>query len=434
MNIVKNTYQMICKNCKKKKLSKVFILGNQPISSVFYDKPKKNLKKYSLDLYKCKSCNLVQFKNLPPLNEMYGQTYGYNTSLSPLMVNHMKNKYKIINKKFNNLLKGKLLDIGSNDGTFLNFFSKKKSLELYGIDPSSEKFISNYNKKINIIVDFFSKKNLLKKIQNSDLLNKFNLITSYAMFYDVDNPNSFCRDIEKLLTNKGIWIVEFSYLPLLFENLTYDQICHEHVTYYSLTTFNNIIKNNGMKIIDVSFNEINGGSIEVVCAKRNNKIKTSKIVENTFKNESKINYNIFKLFQTRVNNTKKTLLEFLKNINKKDIIGYGAATKGNIVLNHLGITGKHISYICDANKYKYNRYTPGSNIKIISKQKMRKKNPKYLLVLIWSFRSEVIKQELNYIKNGGKLVFHLPIFHIIDKSNYKNYLYKNFKSLSYSIY
>ena len=125
-------------------------------------------------------------------------------------------------------------------------------------------------------------------------------------------------------------------------------------------------------------------------------------------------------------------MKFLK-LGKK-IFLYGASTKGNIVLNHLGITGKHISYICDANKYKYNRYTPGSNIKIISKQKMRKKNPKYLLVLIWSFRSEVIKQELNYIKNGGKLVFHLPIFHIIDKSNYKNYLYKNFKSLSYSIY
>ena len=134
MNIVKNTYQMICKNCKKKKLSKVFILGNQPISSVFYDKPKKNLKKYSLDLYKCKSCNLVQFKNLPPLNEMYGQTYGYNTSLSPLMVNHMKNKYKIINKKFNNLLKGKLLDIGS------------KKMQL--VKPSSSALLINFGFKI----------------------------------------------------------------------------------------------------------------------------------------------------------------------------------------------------------------------------------------------------------------------------------------------
>ena len=103
------------------------------------------------------------------------------------------------------------------------------------------------------------------------------------------------------------------------------------------------------------------------------------------------------------------------------------------MLNHLKLTNKNLSFICDANPFKLNRYTPGSNIKIISKKEMRKRNPKYLLVLIWSFRSEVIRQEINYIKKGGKLVFHLPIFHIIDKSNYKKYLNSNFNSMSYSI-
>ena len=143
--------------------------------------------------------------------------------------------------------------------------------------------------------------------------------------------------------------------------------------------------------------------------------------------------NIFNLFQDRVENVKKTLLEFLKNISPKHIMGYGASTKGNIVLNHLNLTKKNLSFICDANSFKFNRYTPGSNIKIISKKQMRKRNPKYLLVLIWSFRSEVIKQEINYIKKGGKLIFHLPIFHIVDKSNYKKYLKSNFDSMSYSI-
>ena len=143
--------------------------------------------------------------------------------------------------------------------------------------------------------------------------------------------------------------------------------------------------------------------------------------------------NIFNLFQDRVDNVKKTLSEFLKNISPKDIMGYGASTKGNIVLNHLKLTEKNLSFICDANPFKFNRYTPGSNIKIISKKEMRKRNPKYLLVLIWSFRSEVIKQEINYLKRGGKLVFHLPILHIIDKSNYKKYLKSDFDSMSYSI-
>jgi NDP-4-keto-2,6-dideoxyhexose 3-C-methyltransferase len=188
-----------------------------------------------------------------------------------------------------------------------------------------------------------------------------------------------------------------------------------------------------MKLIDLSFNEINGGSIEVICVKNDSKIKPKPIVEKIFKEEARISKNIFNLFQDRVDNVKKTLLEFLKNIPPKDIMGYGASTKGNIVLNHLGITNKNLPLICDTNSFKFNRYTPGTNIKIVSKKDMRKRNPKYLLVLIWSFRSEVIKQELSYIKKGGKLIFHLPIFHIVDKSNYKRYLKSNFNSMSYSI-
>ena len=425
---------MICKNCKSKKLKKVFKLGKQPISSVFFKKPKKKLKSYSLDLFKCDNCKLVQFSKLPPLSDMYGQTYGYNTSLSPLMVNHMREKYNSINKNYTKLIKGQILDIGSNDGTFLNFFKNKKKLNLFGIDPSAKKFFQNYKKNTHVIIDFFSKKNLFNYFKKNNISNKkFNLITSYAMFYDVEDPNSFCKDIFSLLNKDGLWILEFSYLPLLFRNLTYDQICHEHVMYYSLSTFQKVINKNGLKVVDLSFNEINGGSIEVICAKKNSKYRPKKIVKQTLHEEEKISENIFQLLQERVNNVKKSLVEFLKNINAKDIIGYGASTKGNIVLNHLKLSKRNISYICDANPYKFNRYTPGTNIEIISKKEMRKRNPKYLIVLIWSFRSEVIKQEIDYIKKGGKLIFHLPIFHIIDKYNYRQYINSDFKSMSYNI-
>lgn len=424
---------MICKNCKKKNLSKVFKLGKQPISSIFYTKKVNKLRKYSLDLFKCKNCQLVQFKSLPPLKDMYGLSYGYNTSLSPLMVNHMRKKANFLKLNYKQILGGQVLDIGSNDGTFLNFLKNLKGIKLYGMDPSSKKFLKNYKKNITVIVDFFSKKKLLENLSPEQAKKKFNIITSFAMFYDIEDPNSFCKDIYDLLNKDGIWVVEFSYLPLLFKNLTYDQICHEHVTYYTLTTFNKILKNNNMKAVDLSFNEINGGSIEVICAKKNSKIKPNRIIKKILSEEKKINQNIFNFFQDRVNNAKKTLLEFLKNIPGKDIIGYGASTKGNIVLNHLKFSNKNLSYICDANPFKFNRYTPGTNIKIISKCEMRKLKPKYLLVLIWSFRSEVIKQEINYLKKGGKLVFHLPILHIIDKTNYKKYLRSNFNSMSYSI-
>ena len=426
---------MYCKNCNKNKLDKIVKLEKQPISSVFFKKKKFNLKKYSLDLYQCRFCKLVQFSKLPPLSDMYGQTYGYRTSLSNLMINHMKNKFKKISKNKKIFKKGScILDIGSNDATFLNFFAKKKDLNLYGIDPSSAKFSKFYSKRINLITDFFSYENFKKKInKEKNIKNQFSLITSFAMFYDVDNPNSFCKDIVKLLNTDGEWISEFSYFPLLLKNLTYDQICHEHVTYYTLTTFKNIIEKNGLKILDVSFNEINGGSIEITCCKKTNKKKPNyKKINAIINDEKKIDKHSYERLNMRIENTKKTLQSFISSIGKKNIIGYGAATKGNIVLNQCKFTEKDIPFICDANPYKFGKFTPGSNIPIISKDKMRKIKPKYLLVLIWSFRREVIRQEKKYIENGGSLVFHLPILHIVDKSNYKKYLNKDFKAFSFS--
>ena len=426
---------MKCKNCKSKKLEKILHLGSQPISSVFHNKKKNNLKKYPLNLFKCRSCDLIQFSKLAPLKDMYGSTYGYRTSLSKYMINHMKEKYLKLNKGSFLKKNSSILDIGSNDGTFLNFFAnnRNRKLKLFGMDPSSFKFKNNYNKKINLISDYFSKKKLDRYCRELGLDEKFDLITSYAMFYDIEDPNSFSKDIFNCLKKNGVWALEFSYFPLLLKNLTYDQICHEHVTYYTLNTFQKIAKKNGFKILDISFNEINGGSIEVICGKKDgiHKQKTEKI-NKILEKEKKINEESYKNLGYRIENTKQILKLLLKNIKKNDIVGYGASTKGNIVLNHCDINSKDLAYICDANPYKLGRYTPGSNIKIISKEKMRKIRPKYLLVLIWSFRSEVIKQEINFLKKGGKLIFHLPMLHIIDKNNYRDFLKKDFSSFSYS--
>ena len=427
---------MECRNCRTVLFNKILKLKPQPISSVFLQKKNNNLKKYPLDLYECNKCKLVQFGLLAPLGDMYGTTYGYRTSLSKYMVSHIRHKFENIIKS--NLLRSNdyILDIASNDATFLNFFSNmpKKNFRLFGVDPSAEKFKSFYAKKINLFIDFFSfkfaKELLLKKI----LKKRFKLITSFAMFYDVEDPNGFCKGIYNLLDKSGKWISEFSYFPLLLQNLTYDQICHEHVTYYTLTTFKNIVEKNKLQIQDINFNEINGGSIEVTCTKigskhKINKQKINKILEL----EKKIDSNSYDQLQKRMDNVKHILKLLLSNISKNEIIGYGASTKGNIVLNHCGITNNHMKYICDSNQEKHGKFTPGSNIKIISKEEMRKIKPKYLLVLIWSFRKEVIRQELKYIKNGGTLIFHLPILHIVNKSNYKKFLVDDFKTFSFNL-
>ena len=414
---------MKCRNCKKNSFSLISKIGDQPISSIFLEK-KRYIKNYSLNLFECNYCKLIQLSKIPGLQDMYGSTYGYKTSISGLMVKHLKNKFNRIKKLKILQQNPNILDIGSNDGTFLNFFANDlKKKNLIGIDPSANAFTNSYNKKIKVIVNFFNKESIKNYFKNI----KFSVITSFAMFYDVEDPNSFCKNIYKLLDKNGIWVLEFSYFPLLLKNLTYDQICHEHVMYYTLNTFNNIIKKNKLKIIDYSLNEINGGSIEILCSKKNSNIKVMKTkIDKILIEEKKISNKDYDKFNLRIQNSKKNLQFFLKNIKKKEIIGYGASTKGNVILNYCGISNKNIPFICDANPTKIGKFTPGSHIPIISKIKMRKINPKYLLVLIWSFRSEVIEQEKKFIKKGGKLLFPLPDFHIVDKDNYLEYLKKGF--------
>lgn len=413
-----------CIFCRKKKLIRVVDLGKQPLSGIFLDKKNHNLKKYSLDLFKCKTCGLVQLGESAKLEKMFGHGYEYSTSLSKLMINHIKDKVDFLIKKKIIHRKSKILDIGSNDGTFLNLL--KKTNYLVGIDPSAEKFKKNYKKNIKTIFNFFSEKNLRNE------KNKFDLITSFAMFYDVKDPAAFCYDVFQVLNKNGIWLLELSYLPLMLKNLTYDQICHEHVAYYTLSSFKKIANRNGLKILDFRLNEINGGSIEIFCSRidSNLKIKENKI-KKLLVEEKKINSQAFFNFNRRIQKVKSLFQMFLKLNSKKKIIAYGASTKGNVVLNHCNVTNKQIDEICDGSKKKINKFTPGSNIKIISKSLMRKKKPDYLIILIWSFRKEVIKQELDYIKSGGKLIFLLPRFHLVNKKNYKYYLNQNFKKLSY---
>ena len=416
---------MKCKNCRHNSLIKIVKIGKQPLSGFFYPNKKKKLEKYSLDLHKCPKCHLVQLSNLANTKKMYGSHYGYKTSVSKMMLLHLKEKIQRL-KKFKFIKKGNnILDIGSNDASFLKLLGNRYNL--YGIDPSAKKFKNNY-KNMKLITDFFSKKNILKNVKNKNI--KFDLISSFAIFYDVEDPNSFCKDIEMMLNENGIWVCEFSYLPLMFKNLTFDQICHEHITYYTFSVFEKILINNNLKVLDVKINEINGGSIEVLIAKINSKrISNYSLINKLKLDEKKITKNSYRNFSKRIKKVGSDLNLFVSK--NSPIAGYGASTKGNIVLNYANLDSKKIEYICDANIKKYNHYTPGTNIKIISKEKMRTLNPKYLLVLIWSFRSEIIKQELNYLKKGGNLIFHLPKFHIVNKSNYKKYVNKDFKELSY---
>lgn len=240
------------------------------------------------------------------------------------------------------------------------------------------------------------------------------------MFYDLENPVKFAQDIFDILDKDGLWHLEQSYMPMMLKNNAYDTICHEHLEYYSLKSIKYIFDKVGFKIIDLEFNEINGGSFALTLAKK----KSKKFKEITYlinwllKKEELFSYNSLKTFKKFFENTKKhkkifkDLLLNLKDM-KKSVIGYGASTKGNIILQYCNINNNLVPFIGEVNKYKYNKYTPGSKIKIISEKKARSLNPDYFLVLPWHFKNYIIRKERELDKNKSKLIFPLPDIDIV---------------------
>jgi hypothetical protein len=402
-----------CRSCYSDKLINCLNLGKQVLTGVFPSNTKQKISTGNLGLVFCKNCNLLQLSESFDRNEMYGINYGYQSSLNPTMVEHLKSK-AIKLQKISNLSYGDIIiDIGSNDGTFLSFFNKK--LILIGIDPTISKFKDHYNKKIIKIANFFSE-NLLRKYLSR---KKAKLITSIAMFYDLEDPLSFAKEIYNCLDNDGLWHFEQSYMPSMIKNTSYDTICHEHLEYYSLKSVKYILDRADFKIIDIQLNKVNGGSFSITVAKKNSKkFDKSNLIDWLLKKEDLYKFNnieTIRLFASNVFKHKKLFKDLILNLNDmgKKVFGYGASTKGNVILQFCDINNKLIPYIVDVNPYKRNKYTPGTNIKIINDLDLKKKKFNYLVVLPWHFRDFIIQKEKKYIKKGCKIIFPLPDIEII---------------------
>ena len=387
----------------------MFSLGKQTLTGIF--PPSKNAKitKGNLSLILCNQCKLLQLENNFNPNEMYGENYGYMSSLNKSMMTHLKLKALNFQKKYNLKSGQNILDIGSNDGTFLSYFNK--NFNLFGCDPTIKKFSRYYRKDIKQMPNFFT----------GDLFKdkKFNLITSISMFYDLPDPSKFAKEINTILDKNGVWHIELSYMPMMLKNISYDTICHEHLEYYSLKSLKYLLDKAGLKIISLAFNQINGGSIELDVAKKKSKFKEIKqLISWVLESEKRNKYNEISrqkdFFKQCINHKflLKKLLITLKKQNKK-VYGYGASTKGNVILQFSKIDSKLIKYIGEVNKFKFNKYTPGSKIKIVSEKQLKKFKPDYLLVLPWHFKDHILKREHQYLKNGGKFIFPLPDIEII---------------------
>ena len=397
-----------CRSCSSKQLTKIFSLGHQCFGGIFPSTKKQHIPTGPLELVKCSKCRLIQLKHNFNRRKMFGTNYGYESSINKSMKKHLKNivrdSLKIIPLKKDDAI----IDIGSNDATLLNFFKNRKQ-KLYGVDPTiNKKFKKYYNKNIYCISKLFDNiaaDTLQKKIKRAKI------VFSIAMFYDLPDPIQFCENIKKLIGDDGIWVSEQSYCPFMLKNNSFDTICHEHLEYYTIESIKYIFKKAGLKIIDIKFNDINGGSFRVVASSVKSKLKKFKKL-NFYEKREKIllrKYS-FNKFIKNIKNIKCNLKNLLRKIRlqNKTIYGYGASTKGNVLLQHFNITDKLLSCIAEVNKFKFNRYTPLTKIKILDYNKINKKLPDFFLVLPWHFKDNILKKDIHILKKGVKYIFPLP--------------------------
>jgi hypothetical protein len=360
------------------------------------------------------SSSLLQLVDNPPVEEMYGDNYGYRSGLNMSMVNHLTTKASRLLEICNSDVIDVVLDIGSNDGTLLNTYPDTIAFKV-GIDPTISKFINYYDPSVITHSGFFNSEVFLG-ITGS---KKAKIITSISMFYDLPDPRGFCQQVRDVLHRDGIWHFEQSYMPSMLRTNSYDTICHEHIEYYSLQVVHNILLTVGLKIIDVTFNSINGGSFAVTAAHVDSKYSSNSTIINwMLRMEARMQLDspgIYRKFEQTAYNHRRDLKDLMKSLRKEGmkVAGYGASTKGNVILQFCSLCESDIFAIAEVNEDKYGRYTPGTLIPIQSEEVVKAEAPDYLLVLPWHFRESILKRESDFLNQGGKLIFPLPEIEIV---------------------
>lgn len=404
---------MHCRICQCNKLTCVINLGQQVITSRFPKMGDYNTPSTPIKLVMCDDCKLVQLEDTVNSSELYEQQYGYRSGLNNTMKQHLA-KYNLQLQDIVNLKSGdSVLDIGSNDATFLKCYPDW--VDRIGIDPTGKQFAEYYG-NIRLLPTYFTREAI---VDNYDEEKKFKIVTSISMFYDLPYPVQFAKDIESLLASDGIWSLEQSYIVTMIERNSIDTICHEHLEYYGMNQIKRIMDAASLKIISVEKNDCNGGSFRIIVAKQNSKYVESLDVEKYIKVETEMQLTELQTFTEFINKCNvevNKLTEFLRAINTsgQKMYIYGASTKGNCLLQYANIGPELIQYAVERNLQKVGCMT-STGIEIISEETMRANPPEYLLVLPWHFKDEIIEREAEFLNGGGQIVFPFPSFTIISK-------------------
>ena len=402
-----------CRLCDGSRLVNVLDLGKQALTGIFPKSKEEEVPAGPLQLCKCADCDLVQLRHNYDLGKLYGETYGYRSGLNQSMVRHLHQKVEKIRSRVQLGSGDLVVDIGSNDSTLLQAYPK--DLTLVGVDPSGPKFKQYYPAHVRLIPDFFSAGLLQRHYPGK----RAKVITSIAMFYDLEHPQDFVDEIARVIDDEGVWVFEQSYLPFMLDTHSYDTVCHEHLEYYALHQIKRMLDRAELKIVDIEFNDINGGSFSVMAAKKSaSHAAADALITRTLEDEQRRGLGSIETYSrlgARIADHREKLLSLLGELKRqgKKVIGYGASTKGNVLIQYCGLDSNLVPCIAEVNPDKFGAYTPGSHIPIVSEVEARAMKPDYFLVFPWHFKSGILQREQGFLRSGGQFIFPLPKIEII---------------------
>ena len=411
-----------CRICDSTDLTEVIYIEEQHLSPTFVTTNKGNELsdiKVSQTLVLCDknknpdNCGLLQLKETVKPDLLYKQ-YFYRSAVSDTMRRDLQDVVEDVISRVTLNENDLVIDIGANDCTMLSYFPD--NLKRVGVEPAENIDWTDVHDSITVVNDYFSRRSVVRATRDQ----KAKIFTSCAMFYDLDDPNSFVADVKSTLHDEGVWCIQLSYLPLMLINTNFYDICNEHLEYYSLHVLNNLMNRNGLKIVDASTNHVNGGSARVFIKHIDSPDGETEALKGLLDQETRMDlYNpqTYIDFYDKIKNLRdKIKNSMLNEINKgKLVLGLGASTKGNMLLQLFGITKQMLPYISERNPDKVGLRTLGTDIELISEEHARSLKPSCMLVLPWYFKEEIVQREQDYLESGGKLLFPMPYPHMVTK-------------------
>jgi NDP-4-keto-2,6-dideoxyhexose 3-C-methyltransferase len=411
-----------CRVCGSS-LDAILSLGDQYVST-FLAPEQPDGAKAPLDLVLCQQCRLLQLRHTVSGEVMY-QEYWYRSGTNQTMRDALADISTAATKMVQLKAGDSVLDIGCNDGTLLGSYTVP-GLYKIGFDPAKNLAVFSRQKADKVLVGFFDADRFLADADLRDRRPK--VVTSIAMFYDLEDPQKFVADIRRIMHPEGVWIVQMSYLPLMLTQNDFGNICHEHLEYYSLQSLEYLLHLQGFSIVDAQLNDVNGGSIRVFIRNRAADLnafgdevyrkQAAERVASLRENEAKLGLDEptpYLEFAERVQGIKRQVCDFIKDQvgRKKKVFVYGASTKGNTMLQYFGLDHSVIDAAAERNPDKWGMVTVGTRIPIISEADARAAKPDYFLVLPWHFIEEFKARERDYLSSTGKFIVPLPKFVLI---------------------